>query len=45
MIWNDEPLELETAKKIQMEDGEIKEFNVIELNDNSLKCLLWQEIL
>lgn len=37
LIWNDEPLELETAKKIQMEDGEIKEFNVIELNDNSLK--------
>ncbi len=37
LIWNDEPLELETTKKVQMEDGEIKEFNVIDLNDNSLK--------
>lgn len=36
-IWNDEPLELEKAEKIQMEDGAIKELNVIKYNDNSLK--------
>jgi hypothetical protein len=37
LIWNDDPLELETSEKMEMVDGTIKEINVKKFNDNSLK--------
>lgn len=36
-IWNDEPLESETIKKVTMTDGTIKECKIKHFNDNSSK--------